>query len=195
MGELASMQRDRESLTVAELRLQLDQLHQADWIRLERSANALCWGLAIQGQDLLNEMFRRAVEGKRKCPVDVPASVFIIRGMGSLVSAYLKWRSRDALEQALASKADDCDDATDFLDQDRSMDPPEEILIAAQTREKYEKLFDDNETAQMVLMGRIDGHTPQEIQEICDLTPTAYASALQFIRRKLDKLADEESVK
>lgn len=189
---MLTTQQKRDVLSVAELKSQLDGLSQADWIRLERAANTLCWGLAIEPQDLLNEIFCRALEGRRKCPTNVPVNVFLMGGMESIVSAHLKKRSHDVVEQAVIANSSDCEEVDSFLDRHCDLDTPEEILLAQQTLDKYEKLFSDNETAQMVLMGQIDGYSPLEIQEMCGLKPVEYASNLRFIRRKLDKFADEE---
>lgn len=189
---MLTTQQKRDVLSVAELKSQLDSLSQADWIRLERAAKTLCWGLAIESQDLLNEIFCRALEGRRKCPTNVPINIFLMGGMESIVSAYLKKRSRDVVEQAVIANNSDCEEADSFLNENWHMDTPEEILLAQQTLDKYEKLFSNNETAQMVLMGQIDGCSPHEIQEICGLNPIEYASTLRFIRRKLDKCGDEE---
>lgn len=190
---MTTTQENRDAFSVGEIKSQLDNLPQADWIRLERAANALCWGLAIEGQDLLNEMFCRTLEGKRTCPTNVQIRVFLIHGMKSIVSAYLKKRNYDALEQAIMANSNDLEDACAFLNQQHHMDNPEEILLAEHTLQEFEKLFIGNEKAQMVLMGQAEGHSPQEIQEIWGMDPVEYASALRFIRRKLEKISDKES--
>jgi DNA-directed RNA polymerase specialized sigma24 family protein len=96
------------------------------------------------------------------------------------------------VEQAVVANNSDCEEADSFLDGHCHLNTPEEIVLAQQTLDKYEQLFSGYDTAQMVLMAQSDGYSPQEIQEICGLTPVEYASTLRFIRRKLDKFADEE---
>lgn len=184
-------QQKRDVLTLDELKSTLNNLSDAEWIRLGRASDALCWGLAIQGQDLLNEIFCRTLEGKRNCPVGVPVVVFLIRAMESHVSAYLKKRSHDALEQAVVVDDGDPENSGMVVDLQSDMDTPEEILLAKQTVENIDKSFSGDEIAQMVFMGQIDGLSPQEIQEVAGLSPVEYASTLRSIRRRLDKLDAE----
>ena len=186
-----SSQQKRDVLTLDELKGKFNNLSDAEWIRLGRASDALCWGLAIQGQDLLNEIFCRALEGKRNCPVDVPVVVFFIRAMESHVSAYLKKRNHDALEQAVMFDDGDPENSGIVVDLQSDMDTPDEILLAKQTVEKIDQSFSGDEKAQMVFMGQIDGLSPQEIQEVAGLDPVKYASTLRSIRRRLDKLDDE----
>jgi DNA-directed RNA polymerase specialized sigma24 family protein len=188
---LNNSQQKRDVLTLDELKSMLNNLSDAEWIRLGRASDALCWGLAIQGQDLLNEIFCRALEGKRNCPVDVPVVVFLIRAMESHVSAYLKKRSHDALEQAVMIDDGDPENSGIVVDLRSDMDTPEEILLAKQTVEKIVKSFSSDGKAQMVFMGQIGGLSPQEIQEVAGLSPVEYASTRRFIRRRLDKLDAE----
>lgn len=184
-------QQKRDVLTLDELKSTLNNLSDAEWIRLGRASDALCWGLTIQGQDLLNEIFCRTLEGKRNCPVGVPVVVFLIRAMESHVSAYLKKRSHDALEQAVVVDDGDPENSGMVVDLQSDMDTPEEILLAKQTLEKIDQSFIGDEKAQMVFMGQIDGLSPQEIQEVAGLSPVEYASTLRYIRRRLDKLDAE----
>lgn len=188
---MENTQQKRDFLTTSELKDRLKNLSDSDWIRLERAAKAFRWGLSIQADDLLNEIFCRALEGKRNCPVDVPVLVFLIRAMESVVSAHLKKRSHDALEQAVTSDSDEPDNGKVIYDLCPDIDSPDEILIAKQTIEKINDAFRGDETAQMGMMGQIDGLSPQEIQEFASLNPIEYASALRSIRRKLDKLEAE----
>jgi DNA-directed RNA polymerase specialized sigma24 family protein len=188
---LENSQQKRDVLTLGEMKDKLSNLSEAELIKLGRASDALCWGLAIQGQDLLSEIFCRALEGRRNCPVDVPVVVFLIRAMESHVSAYLKKRCHDALEQAVMSNEDDPENLGIVFDLQFDIDTPDEILLAKQTLEKIDQAFSGDEKAQMVLMGQIDGLSPHEIQEVAGLSPVEYASTLRSIRRRLDNLDAE----
>lgn len=181
----------RDVLSVDELRESLSSLTEAKWIKLGRSSEYLCMGLAIEGQDILNLVFCKALEGKRKCPRELPVEIFIYRAMESLIDAYLKKRKRDPLH--LTVKTSDEDDSLDIDDLQPIIDTPEEILKAKQTLDEIDQMFNDNEA--MVVMAQLDGYSPKEIQETVSLTPTQYASTLKAIGRKLDKLAKKESLK
>lgn len=180
-----------EVLSVDDFKEGISSLSETDWMKLGKSADYLCWGLAIEGQDLLSIAFCKALEGKRKCPSDLPILVFLYGVMKSLVSAYLKKRRRDPLENPLEITADD--DLLETIDLKPTIDTPEEILNAKQILKKIDQVFSDDETIQMVFMAQIDGYSPKEIQELVGLSSVQYASTLTAIRRKKIKLDKEGS--
>lgn len=174
----------RDVLSVDEFKGNLSSLSEANWIRLGRSAERLCMGLAIEGKDLLQLVFCKALEGKRKCPRSLPVEVFIFGAMESLVDTYLKSRKRDPLYLTIKSTEDDPSDIDDLRP---TIDTPEEILKAKQTLQEIEQTLKDDEA--MVVMAQLDEYSPQQIQETVGITPTQYASTLRAIRRKVDRLA------
>lgn len=178
-------------LSVNELRALIDSLSEAEWIKLGKTADYLCWGLAIEGKDLLNTAFCKALEGKRKCPRNVAALVFIYRVMQSLVSASLKRRKRDPLAQSVEMVVED--DLLEDLDLKPNIDSPEEILIASQTLKKIDQILSGDQIMEMVFMAQVDGYSPQEIQNLAGISAVQYASTLRNIRRKLNKMDKEES--
>lgn len=182
---MISTEKIRDVLSVDEFKENLSSLTEDKWIKLGKSAEYLCMGLAIEGQDILNLAFCKALEGKRKCPRELPLEIFINGAMESLVDAYLKKRKRDPLH--LTVKMSEEDDCLDIDDLQPTIDTPEEILKAKQTLEEIDQTIKDDEA--MVVMAQLDGYNPQQIQETVGLTPTQYASTLRAIRRKLDKLA------
>jgi DNA-directed RNA polymerase specialized sigma24 family protein len=170
-----------------ELKSALDAFSAGDWIKLGKAADALCWGLATEGKDLLQEALARALAGKRRCPRSVPVMVFLINAMRSHQDALLRARGRDVLAQAVTVDPDDEAHAP-LLSQQQDKATPDEILLANQSLATIDEVFRDHEMAQMVLMGQADGLTPHEIQTITGLGPVQYASVLRLIRRRLDKL-------
>jgi len=181
---LITSEKIQEVLSVDEFKENLSSLTEAQWIKLGKTADYLCWGLAVEGKDILNLAFCKALEGKRKCPRDLPVVIFIRGVMESLVSAYLKKRKRDPLH--LTVQVSEEDDSLDINDLQPTIDTPEEILIAKQMLGEIDNIVKDDEA--MIIMAQSDGYSPQQIQETVGLTPTQYASALRAIRRKLDKL-------
>lgn len=182
---MKTVEKISDTLSVDELKESLGLFSEAEWIRLGKLAEYLCWGLGIEGSDLLHIVICKALEGKRKCPRGVPVATFIYRAMESLVSAYLKKRPRDPIQLAVQPK-----DGEDQIDLDAlcpTIDTPDELLLAEQTLESLDHALQGDEV--MVVMAQLDGYSPQQIQETVGLTPTQYASALRAIRRKVDKLA------
>jgi DNA-directed RNA polymerase specialized sigma24 family protein len=182
---LVTKEKIRDVLSVDEFRGSLNSLTDAQWMKFGKMADYLCWGLAVNGQDMLQLAFCKTLEGKRKCPRDLPVMVFIRRVIESLVSAYLKKRKRDPLH--LSVEITEEDDSLDINDLQPTIDTPEEILLAKQTLEEVDRILTGDEA--MVIMAQLDDYSPQRIQEAVGLTPTQYASTLKAIRRKSDKLA------
>lgn len=176
-------------LSVDEFKESLGLFSEAEWIKLGKSAEYLCWGLGIEGSDLLHVAICKALEGKRKCPRGVPIEVFVYRAMESLVSAYLKKRAHDPLQLAVQPK--DEDDSIDLDALQPTIDTPEKLLLSKQTLEAIDHALQGDEA--MVVMAQMDGYSPQQIQETVGLNPTQYASALRAIRRKVDNLQNKES--
>jgi DNA-directed RNA polymerase specialized sigma24 family protein len=178
-------------LSVSDIKLRIDSLSEAEWMKLGKSAEILCWGLAIEGQDLLNIAICKILEGKRKCPSDLPVIVTLYGVMKSLVSAYIKKRKRDPLAQSAEITSED--GLLEDVDLKPNVDTPEEILIANQTIKQIEQALSGDETIEMVFMAQMDGYSPNEIQDLVGLSAVQYASTLRAIRRKLDKLDIERS--
>lgn len=173
-----------EVLSVDEFKESLGLFSEVKWIKLGKSAEYLCWGLGIEGPDLLHVAICKTLEGKRKCPRGVPIEIFVYRTMESLVSAYLKKRLHDPLHLTVQPK--DEDDPIELDGLQPIIDTPEELLSAKQTLSALDQALQDDEA--MVVMAQLDGYSPQQIQETVGLNPKQYASALRAIRRKVDKL-------
>lgn len=173
-----------DDLSVDEFKESLGLFSEAKWIKLGKSAEYLCWGLGIEGPDLLHIAICKTLEGKRKCPRGVPIEVFVYRAMESLVSAYLKKRPHDPLQLTVQPK--DGDDPIELDGLQPAIDTPEELLLAKQTLSGLDQTLQGDEV--MVVMAQLDGYSPQQIQETVGLNPTQYASVLRAIRRKVDKL-------
>ncbi|NOT15290.1 MAG: sigma-70 family RNA polymerase sigma factor [Methylotenera sp.] len=179
-------------LSVSDFKEEINALSDVHWMKLGRSAEYLSWGLAIEGQDLLNLAICKSLEGKRKCPRGVNLIVFICRVMQSLVSAYLKKRMHDPLANAIEVIAEE-ESLLEDIDLRPSIDTPEEILIAKQTLEKINQVLSGDETIEMVFMAQLDGYSPKDIQSLLGLNSVQYASTLKAIRRKLNQLDKKES--
>ncbi|PPC97973.1 MAG: hypothetical protein CTY35_06470 [Methylotenera sp.] len=174
-------------LTISEIKVGLDAFTEAKWIKLGRAANNLCRGLPFEGADLLHIVICKALEGKRKCPRNLPIEVFIYGAMESLVDAYIKKRKSDPME--LTIHAFDNEDILEQVDILHSnIDTPEEEVIATQTLQIIKELFEGDERSSRILVHQMDNLSPTEIQELMNLTPVEYASALKAIRRKYEKL-------
>ncbi|WP_233997759.1 hypothetical protein, partial [Erythrobacter sp. HI0077] len=59
-------------LTTQEVQDALAALTAADFLRLERAAVIYAVGIGVEARDVVNEAIRRALDGTRKCPKDLP---------------------------------------------------------------------------------------------------------------------------
>ena len=66
----------------------------AQWARLRRVAAHYSIGDLMEAEDLLQEAFRRALDGERKCPVSVDVVRFLAEAMRSVADGELKRTKR-----------------------------------------------------------------------------------------------------
>ncbi len=76
--------------TRAEIDCAVRELTAAQWTRLRQIAGLYAVGRPIEAEDLLQEAFRRALDGERKCPVTVDVVRFIAEAMRSIADGELK---------------------------------------------------------------------------------------------------------
>lgn len=176
----------QESLTVDELRAAISAFSAADMLRLRRAACHFKVGTSFEWKELLNEAIVRALEGSRHCPRDVPPVHFLANAMRSIVSAD---RDSAALRPPTASLS-----ATGTEGVVHNLPSPqlsvEELRIS---REEcairvaaLEALFEDDEEAQMVIMGDIEGLDADAIREMQGWDKTKLATVRRRIRRRID---------
>jgi len=75
---------------------------------------------------------------------------------------------------------------------DKATEPrpnPEQRLSAKQTLELIDRLFKDDEKAQMVLTAWQEGYEPAGVRELWDLSQNEYNTIVRRIRRRLDTSA------
>lgn len=167
----------------AEIADAIQTLSDADWIRLRKVANAYSRGRAIEAEDLLQEAMRRALDGGRNCPEDVGVVKFLAEVMRSIAHAA---KETAANQPQLVPVANHSIDET-------AVDPPgptpgvEDNLQGNQEAAAILALFDDDETAQIMLEGMMEGMQGEDLKELTDLDQTAYQSKRKLIRRRIDK--------
>jgi DNA-directed RNA polymerase specialized sigma24 family protein len=177
-----------QTLSMDELRLAIESFGEADWIRLNKIAKILANGRQITWEDLLQEAICRALSAVRRCPRDVAPTVFLGNAMRSIASASDKERPHDPLQIAESIHAnDEGDEPHPVMEIEDPKGSPEDFAIAREALEEIDVLFANDEAAQLVIMGRIDGLSPEEIQEVAGLDRTGYATVLRRIRRHIEK--------
>lgn len=174
----------RALLSDAELRAAIEALSDADFIRLGKIAAAYAAGLPVEPEDLLQKALRRALDGTRSCPRDVPVLVFLTGAMKSIASSERGKSASDPLFRA----------GDIPLSQTSGAPDPETALSAAQDQAEAARqvnavldLFRDDQPAQLVLMGEMEGLSADDIRAMGEMNKTTYASVRRRIRRKIER--------
>jgi DNA-directed RNA polymerase specialized sigma24 family protein len=181
VGEPVRSIRSREEIDKA-----IRTLPDAGWVRLRRVAAAFCLGRPLDAEDLLQEAFTRALNGSRKCPVDVDVVAFLAEAMHSIASDAAKARARHPERRAIAL----------ITDEGLAVDPPDCRPNAAEGLESADEvrrikqaivgLFADDVVAQVMVEGIMEGMEGEELREVTGLTKTAFASKRRLIRRRIE---------
>ena len=172
-------------------------------IRLRKAQQIFARPPLAEGSDLLHELYARVFEGTRHWRVGEDVLGFAIGAMRSLADeANQKGRreqvtaspgTRQAGEPSvadlgLANRAGVVDDVhRPITPEDNLMAADERRLIAAYRKTALEALADD-ETAQLLLEGMLEGIKGQALQELTGLDDTAFASKQKLVKRRLERL-------
>ena len=165
----------------------IQDLSDADWTRLGRVAKRYARNGLIEPDDLLQEAFRRALDGRRNCPVHVHPVKFLAEAMRSIADG-----ESEKIESypRLVPIANHGGHETGVDPPDPALDPEqragsvdEEAVIKA----RLLSAFEDDEIAQVIVEGIMEGIEGEELRELTDLDKTAYQSKRRLIRRRIDK--------
>lgn len=191
-----------EYLTPGEFACAIRDLSDADWIRLRQVATIYARNPVIEPDDLLQEAFHRALDGRRKCPVRVDLVRFLAEAMRSIADGELersgaRRRSNDEDEARKREVAPRLVPIANHGGDEPAVDPPDPGLDpeqravsgqeAAAMRACLVSLFEDDEIAQVILEGMMEGIDGEELRELTDLDKTAYQSKRRLIRRRIVK--------
>lgn len=168
--------------------LEAKLVNEADLLRLKTIARLHARGLPphISWADLLQESFKRVLEGSRRQPDGVPTLVFLAGVMRSIKEQY--WReTRRVARQAPKMLAElECADLPDS--EPRDPQPScERHLIALQELEAISRLFEADLEAQLIISAFCEGWTPEETCTMHAISRTDYDSIRRRIRRVLIK--------
>lgn len=156
-----SRSRVPKHLSIADLRTAFESFSDVDTLRLKKAAGYYGWKCRVEGDELLDEAVMRALNGDRRCRRDLPPLVFLVGVMRSLASEVIAKREADPIAKRVGG---DAGSVSGPLAAEPSSDPnPEEALIAKEEEERaakmaaeLEALFQDDEHAQLILMGEMD---------------------------------------
>ena len=173
-------------LSTDEVREAITALTTADLIRLKRVGALYAVGVGVEGPEVLNEAVRRALDGTRNCPRDVPMPVFLVNVMRSMASSERTKAKEEPIMESMSSTLDAGPAVLELPSERRNV---EEMRLAREDAEgrlrALEELFLDDDDAQLVLMGHIDEMSADEIRALGGWDEQAYATIRRRIRRKI----------
>lgn len=155
-------------------------------IRLKKVAVLYSAGRPIGPDDLLQEAFARAMDS-RQCPSGVSVVKFLAEAMRSIAHAESEKVEHQLLVSASASD-ETLQKAFEFPD---GCPNAEQRMVSnetvAEVRSAILGLFADDEIAEVIADGMMDGIDGEELRALCDLDVTAYNSKRRLVRRRIEK--------
>lgn len=136
--------------------------------------------------ELIQETLYRALLGHRKCPRGVPFMAFLVKTMQSLA-----FHAREERKRSCPLVQDTNTLHNINTDLDKAPPNPEEHLLTKQAEEQVQtiyEIFNDDEEAQLVLLGWSEGHRGRDLRELTGLDQGALDYAAKRIRIKMKKL-------
>jgi RNA polymerase sigma-70 factor (ECF subfamily) len=178
-------------------------LTRIEMIRLRKTQQILARPPLVEGPDLLHELYARVFEGTRHWRVGEDVLGFAIGAMRSLADEATKRGRREQItasagsrqagepvvtELGLANRSGVVGDVhRSVTPEDNLMSADEDRRIAAYRQEALEALADD-ETAQLLLEGMLEGIKGQALKELTGLDNTAFSTKQKLVKRRLEKL-------
>lgn len=188
---MSSPDSDDAGLSPDEIRGILGQFSKADLVRLKRIAIRYSDGTSMDADDLASEAITKVIAGERVWPRDMAAIPFLANAMRSLAWATRQRDENDPLEAsedihapsaAAADVSDPAGSAEQILTRSRNLKEIQQQLL---------DLFDDDEEAELILIGIFDDCSADEIRSIANMDETTYNSARRRMRRKINKAFPE----
>jgi DNA-directed RNA polymerase specialized sigma24 family protein len=180
-------------LAVEEIKTTIEALPRIGWLRLHKVARAFCRHTGAEPDDLLQEAFRRALDGARQCPRDVDILRFLAGVMRSIASDWSKARKRRP-EVSLLAPGGVIEEVVARVRDPRPT--PDDVLGGAQEADRMRRavldLFADDLVARALLEGIMDGRQGDDLRSRTGLSETAFASKRRLIRRRIDKAFPRE---
>lgn len=180
-------------LEKTEIKTAIENLPRVSWLRLHQIARALCRHIGSEPDDLLQEAFQRALNGRRRCPRDVDIVRFLAGVMRSIASDWSKARKRRPEVSLIAPTGMIQEVAMQLRDPQPN---PHDSLAgeqeATRMKEMILDLFADDLVAQNMLSAIFDGAEGENLRSLTDLNETEFASKRRLIRRRIDKAFAKE---
>jgi len=170
----------------------LSSLSDMDLVRLREASSFYCIPSRYTSDELLNQTFRKVLDGSRTYKKEVNILAFLIEIMRSLASSDCKSQKRKPECRLDPERPKEHDPSTEAPSIGKS---PEELIESRENvaiiKESVLKLFDDKPDIKDVVEAIMEEMTRQEIKELMGLDDTGYDTIRKYIRRRLQKAFPE----
>jgi hypothetical protein len=175
-------------LSVTEVIDGIRGLSDADALRFRRASHYLSHGDARSPTELRNEAVRRAADGSRKCPRNLPIVVFLFGVMRSIASTDRK--AADRTPKLAVVPRDSSAGATLLEGVDPRLSPEDRLIKDEEITElkvRVLDLFRDDLVIHTLVEGLITGMEGEELRKLVGLSLKDFATKRRFVRRRIDK--------
>lgn len=164
----------------------LSALAPADLLRLRKKSGFRAMGTGMEGDDLLNEAVQRTLEDNgRSCPADVPVAVYLDNAMRSIADGE---REKYARQRPGGDGHDENSPVGKLADGNPSpADAALDRIELQRVVDRIQEIFADDPQAQAVVIGDMEGWSPDEIREMEPMDDKQYATARKRVRRALER--------
>lgn len=166
-----------------DIRQALEKLTDVELARLRLKGRLLAPGCGCSGDDLLNEAVMRTLAGDRLCPVDVSFLTFLSNVMRSIADGEREKFERETPagsghdEMCVVGQLADGRTAVDRAVVDR--------IELGRVVSRVEALFSDDKQAMAIVIGDMQGWTPDEIKLLESMSDVEFATARRRVRREI----------
>jgi len=185
---------EKPAFSEGETREALSALSDADMLRLGKISRRFSLG-RIDPDDLLQRAFVAVLSGARKWPRDIDLMCFMVGTIKSLASSQFKSLNRSPeLHLVGAAENDPEEDLMETTMPDPEPNAEQGLISEQETKaicEAVLQLFEDDEIAQVIVEGHMDGMLAADLRELTGLDQTAYNSKKRLIRRRIDSAYPE----
>jgi hypothetical protein len=145
----------------------------------------------MEAEDLLQEAFRRALDGERKCPVSVDVVRFLAEAMRSIRDGEMKRTKRRPVLVSLRPPGGESAQVPEPIDPapnaEERLAAADEESVREPKRQDVIGLFAADPAAQVIVEGIMEGTRGEDLRALTDLDPKGYESKRRMIRRRIEK--------
>lgn len=174
-------------LTREELEESIAAFSNADRLRL-RSAAQLYAIYPVEPDELVQEALCRALAGTRKCPRNVSVVRFVAEAIRSI--AHDEFRKVENRRDEVSVDDETIENPDSITPQEPGPTAEERMILNEQyqeTENRLLELFEDDEEAQLIILGMLSGAEGVELKEATGLDQTGFNSKRRKVRRTMNK--------